>query len=107
MNTLADNALFEAFICGRNQMTRVDVERAHRDLGWEAVAPNASEPQPAQSPPAAVDPVLQQTLSELDPELASMFKAMPDTGAPPTPTMGPPKTEEPEPEDLLVELIED
>jgi type II secretory pathway predicted ATPase ExeA len=107
MNTLADNALFEAFLCGRNQMTRVDVERAHRDLGWEAVAPNAPEPQPAQSPPAAVDPVLQQTLSELDPELAAMFKAMPDAGASPTPTMGPPKTEEPEPEDLLVELIED
>ena len=33
MNTLADNALFEAFLCGRPKMTRTDVERACRDLG--------------------------------------------------------------------------
>ncbi len=33
MNTLADNALFEAFLCGRPKMTRTDVERAQRDLG--------------------------------------------------------------------------
>jgi len=107
MNTLADNALFEAFLCGRNQMTRVDVERAHRDLGWAAVAPNASEVKPAGSPPIAADPVLQQTLNELDPELAAMFKAAPAAGNPAMPALGPPKFEESEPEDLLVELIED
>ncbi|HEX9814567.1 MAG TPA: AAA family ATPase [Myxococcota bacterium] len=112
MNTLADNALFEAFICGRNQMTRVDVERAHRDLGWEAVAPNTCVPaaparHPAQSPPVVTDPVLQQTLSELDPELAAMFKAAPAAGAAPIPRTGPPKIDEAEPEDLLVELIEE
>jgi type II secretory pathway predicted ATPase ExeA len=112
MNTLADNALFEAFICGRNQMTRVDVERAHRDLGWAGVAPttatpNAPVPEVPQSPPVAADPVLQQTLNELDPELAAMFKTGPVAGGPPLPTTGPPKTEESEPEDLLVELIED
>jgi type II secretory pathway predicted ATPase ExeA len=112
MNTLADNALFEAFICGRNQMTRVDVERAHRDLGWAGVAsntatPNAPAPEVPKSPPVTADPVLQQTLNELDPELAAMFKAGPVAGGPPPPTTGPPKTEEPEPEDLLVELIED
>jgi len=122
MNTLADNALFEAFICGRSQMTRVDVERAHRDLGWTNVAPSAPASRPAQSvrsapsaqplqpaaaPADAADPVLQQTLSELDPELAAMFRPMAGGSAPQRPTMGPPKSEEPEPEDLLVELIED
>ncbi len=112
MNTLADNALFEAFLCGRNQMTRVDVERAHRDLGWARVAPSSAAPnEPAterpQTPPVAEDPVLQQTLNELDPELAAMFKAAPSAGGSPLPTAGPPKIEEPEPEDLLVELIED
>jgi hypothetical protein len=112
MNTLADNALFEAFLCGRNQMTRVDVERAHRDLGWAGVtpnttAPNAPVPEVPQSQPVNADPVLQQTLNELDPELAAMFKARPVAEGPPLPTTGPPKVEEPEPEDLLVELIED
>jgi hypothetical protein len=112
MNTLADNALFEAFICGRNQMTRVDVERAHRDLGWAGVAPNttaptAPVPEVPQSQPVNADPVLQQTLNELDPELAAMFRAGPVAEGSPLPTTGPPKVEEPEPEDLLVELIED
>jgi len=117
MNTLADNALFEAFICGRNQMTRIDVERAHSDLGWAGGAPstdtpttassNAPVPEVPQSPPPAADPVLQQTLNELDPELVSMFQAGPVAGGPPLPNTGPPKTEEPEPEDLLIELIED
>jgi type II secretory pathway predicted ATPase ExeA len=49
MNTLADNALFEAFLCGRGKMTRTDVERAYRDLGFEALDAGrpASEPDPA------------------------------------------------------------
>jgi hypothetical protein len=122
MNTLADNALFEAFICGRNQMTRVDVERAHRDLGWAAVASDASAPNPpelptpepqvsAANPPklptVSADPVLQETLDELDPELAVMFKTAQAAGGSPPPIAGPPKVEESEPEDLLVELVED
>jgi type II secretory pathway predicted ATPase ExeA len=122
MNTLADNALFEAFICGRNQMTRVDVERAHRDLGWAPVAssasapsspelptapPGVSAPNSPQSPTVAADPVLQQTLDELDPDLAAMFKAEPAAGGSPPSITGPPKVEEAEPEDLLVELVED
>jgi hypothetical protein len=122
MNTLADNALFEAFICGRSQMTRVDVERAHRDLGWAAVpasasvpnspesptvAPSASVPNPPESPAVAADPVLQQTLDELDPELAGMFETAQAAGGSPLPITGPPKVEEAEPEDLLVELVED
>jgi hypothetical protein len=40
MNRLADNALFEAFLCGRRVVSRADVERAHRDLGFSV----ASEP---------------------------------------------------------------
>ncbi len=122
MNTLADNALFEAFICGRNQMTRVDVERAHRDLGWAVVAPDASAlnppelptavpgvpvPNPSESPTASADPVLQKTLDELDPELAGMFETAQAAGGSPPPITGPPKTEGSEPEDLLVELVED
>ena len=122
MNTLADNALFEAFICGRNQMTRGDVERAHRDLGWAAVAPEASAPNPSEMPTAApevpvpnppesptvsADPVLQKTLDELDPELAAICETAQAAGGSPPPIAGPPKVEEFEPEDLLVELVED
>jgi general secretion pathway protein A len=35
INTLADNALYEAFLAGRSQVLGSDVERAHDDLGWE------------------------------------------------------------------------
>jgi hypothetical protein len=116
MNTLADNALFEAFLCGRSAMTQVDVERAHRDLGWnktagQSAATQSTETTPAPEPSAtpamdeakeaAANPELQATLDELDSELASVFSA---TEAP---SEGPPKDEEPEPADLLVELVED
>ena len=107
MNTLADNALFEAFICGRNQMTRVDVERAHRDLGWAAVAPGAQVPNTPELPATPADPALQQTLNQLDPELAAICKTAQVVGGSPQPITGPPKVEEAEPEDLLVELIKD
>ena len=54
MNTLADNALFEAFLCGRPKMTRTDVERASRDLGvaetGAASAAAAREPRPEPAP---------------------------------------------------------
>jgi type II secretory pathway predicted ATPase ExeA len=107
MNTLADNALFEAFICGRNQMTRVDVERAHRDLGWATEAQGACVPSAPELPATPADPALQQTLNELDPELAAIYKTAQVAGGPPQPISGPPKVEEAEPEDLLVELIKD
>jgi type II secretory pathway predicted ATPase ExeA len=72
MNTLADNALFEAFLCGRSYVTRTDVELARRDLGWEAALMPAEAPavlpvaEPttapvvaaAAAPAAAADPVL-------------------------------------------------
>jgi type II secretory pathway predicted ATPase ExeA len=107
MNTLADNALFEAFLCGRSQMTRVDVERAHRDIGWAAVAQDAPVPNSQEVPTVAAGPVLQGTLDELDPELAVMLETAQPAGGSPLPITGPPKAEEAEPEDLLVELIED
>ncbi len=118
INTLADNALFEAFLCGRNRMTRIDVERAHRDLGWAAVVSGAGAgaSSRAGSPIEAADPELQQTLSELDPELASMVKSARLAGSAPIPrfssspasaSAGPPKFDDDEPEDLLVELLDD
>jgi type II secretory pathway predicted ATPase ExeA len=144
MNTLADNAMFEAFLCGRAQLTRVDVERAHRDLGW-SVAPTASE---ASTPPlpltelapasvakgsgeiitgmltdsgvdagdgfAGAPPLnpLQETLDELDSELAAVFEHPPRTLGEPLGSafgaeIGPPKDGDSEPEDLLVELVDD
>jgi len=134
MNTLADNALFEAFLCGRHGVTAKDVERAHCDLGWEspaapASAAPASTPAASGSPQPLADDPLPTSLEDLDSELEAVFEpaqTAPNTGAPvdPTapeaigsyanaapaphvPTEGPPK-DEPEPiEDLLVELIED
>jgi len=137
MNTLADNALFEAFLCGRHGVTAKDVERAHGDLGWEppAALPTpapASTPAPLAAPesprPALEDP-LPTSLEDLDSELEAVFEptpVTPDAAAPVDPTSpeaiasfadaapapfvpreGPPK-DEPEPvEDLLVELLED
>jgi len=43
MNTLADNALFEAFLCGRTRMGADDVERVHQDLGWH-LPPESGQP---------------------------------------------------------------
>jgi hypothetical protein len=69
--------------------------------------PEVSAANSPESPTVAADPVLQQTLDELDPELAVMFKTAPVAGGSPPPIAGPPKVEESEPEDLLVELVED
>ena len=111
MNTLADNALFEAFLCGRSQMNRVDVERAHRDLGW---ATAGSEPTDASSEtPTTADSAadaeddLRETLDQLDSQLTTMFEPAPAAADPSAANLGPPKIEDVEPEDLLVELIED
>ena len=54
MNTLADNALFEAFLCGRTRMGVADVERVHADLGWDMPPAGAAAPTAplAAAPPA-------------------------------------------------------
>lgn len=119
INTLADNALFEAFLCGRQQVTSTDVERACRDLGWEAGA-GAPEAGGQVFPEA---PSLEGSLSDLDSELEAVFEpttaeseVVAVTEAPPAPMRvgataarpavpdrGPPK--EDEDEDLFVELL--
>jgi type II secretory pathway predicted ATPase ExeA len=136
MNTLADNALFEAFLCGRSQVAPADVERAHRDLGWDGVVARDAthaEPSLAQSTPSAasVEDRLDDTLGQLDTELAAVFEpsvspepelvSVADSVVPPAeinvetgpsflPEEGPPKLEDDESdeiEDLLVELVDD
>ncbi len=100
MNRLADNALFEAFLCGRGRATRADVERAHRDLGFDPVpqaparAPACEESAPrdswragAESPPeetdaeplpAELDPFAadDDSLGDLDSELEAIFEGV-------------------------------
>jgi general secretion pathway protein A len=51
LNTLADNALFEAFLEGRKQVARSDVDRAYADLGWGALIPDAGSPAVARVSP--------------------------------------------------------
>jgi type II secretory pathway predicted ATPase ExeA len=152
MNTLADNALFEAFLCGRPQVSRPDVECAHRSLGWEQpeqspAAPPAPAPQarsapampaaappevsfapamaaeappppsapatPTPAPPQPSAPAELEVLDPLESELEAVFEVASSehsfSGSPPAsthlPMDGPPK--EDEPEDLLIELLED
>jgi type II secretory pathway predicted ATPase ExeA len=60
MNTLADNALFEAYLAGRRSVSIPDVELAAADLGWspsDALAPydvaSSGEPSPSRTRDAA------------------------------------------------------
>jgi type II secretory pathway predicted ATPase ExeA len=100
MNRLADNALFEAFLCGRGRATCADVECAHRNLGFDApprkpsreAAPGESAaPDPwqarADSPPEAADvePLgaeldpfadADDSLGDLDSELEAIFEGV-------------------------------
>jgi len=126
MNTLADNALFEAFLCGRTAVSPVDVERAHRDLGWDAgVAAQAAAPDRDASPrrsaiSARPAPAAEEPLDALDSELEAVFEPAASAGRAPfggfddrparasiVPEQGPPKQEDDEPIDLLVELLDD
>ncbi|MDH3519761.1 MAG: AAA family ATPase [Myxococcales bacterium] len=68
INTLADNALFEAFLEGRSQITRSDVERAHAHLGWGALGatPRARVGMPARPAAAAAS-------ADLDSALEAVF----------------------------------
>ena len=65
MNTLADNALFEAFLCGRAKMTRTDVERACRDLGLGAPEAGAA-PEAPQAVEESFDDVIAEANQEED-----------------------------------------
>jgi general secretion pathway protein A len=81
MNTLADNALYEAFLAGRAQVTRSEVERAAASLGWaetpvapETPAPSAPRSAPAPAPARSVAEVMSP---ELDGELEAAFEPAP------------------------------
>ena len=97
INALADNALYEALLAGHSQLTRSDVERAHRDLGWgetglvpimEPVARIPRRPSSAQA--ERTDPLMLDAgdidiappAAGLDPELDAVFEP-PTRSAPP------------------------
>jgi type II secretory pathway predicted ATPase ExeA len=114
MNTLADNALFEAFLCGRSRVSRVDIERVHRDLGWCAASTAARGPEAGSANAegrAVHEPAVlteEEGILSLAEETAPIGAAgYPESVSPAPPRGGPPKTEEDEVEDLLVELVED
>jgi len=120
MNTLADNALFEAFLCGRSAVTATDVVRAHRDLSWDvesgtrAAPPARREPTPPRAQAAVTAPVLRDgpkaALEAFDSDLDMAFTPPAEAeatvlfDAPQLPDSGPPKDEE---EDLFAELLDD
>jgi hypothetical protein len=65
LHRLADNALFEAFLCGRRRVTRGDVERAHRDLGFAGAAESRRE---APAPPALAEAAEWRTGTPTEPD---------------------------------------
>jgi type II secretory pathway predicted ATPase ExeA len=75
MNTLADNALFEAFLCGRTRLSAADVERVHHDLGWDMPpAEDGAVPAPRAAPvpapaAAATAPAATEPMPSAEPEL--------------------------------------
>lgn len=106
INTLADNALFEAFLCGRKRVSSIDIERVYADLGWE-LSPQllGAAPEPPQFnetlQPAAGDPGGHRPQAEVTSRVGQNSTS---DGA----LTGPPKLEELEADDeLLVELIDD
>jgi general secretion pathway protein A len=84
INALADNALYEAWLAGHTQLTRSDVERAHRDLGWSATAAALPEPvaraprRPTSAQAERTDPLMlvagDLDAPSLDPELDAVFE---------------------------------
>lgn len=108
MNVLADNALYEAWIAGRAQVARSDVERAFADLGWAGIGGAAStagapepRPVPAPAPRARAGRPIAETTSpdiespgSLDSELDAVF----------TPAAGPPRRAAPEPRTQVMDF---
>ena len=125
MNTLADNALFGAFLGGRDRVSDADVERAHEDLGWTAagsgesadaspifVDESESTLEVAAPPPVEMDATILLTeaheagnggMNDLDAELDAVFAATGRTGVP---GLGPLKDGDDE-QDLVATLLED
>jgi type II secretory pathway predicted ATPase ExeA len=69
LNTLADNALFEAYLAGRPVMDPSDVERAAADLGIGS-DPGTTFSQPSAAAPPAM-PIAQPTVAEVAPSSPS------------------------------------
>jgi hypothetical protein len=79
LNTVADNALFEAHLAGRDRVTPEDVERAARELGLGEATAEA---------PAAVAPAPSRAAREV-PVRARAGSAEPARSAPPRPQAAP------------------
>jgi general secretion pathway protein A len=82
MNTLADNALFEAYLAGRTQVTRSEVERAAAALGWSepaapAVETPAAPPARTSAPAPTRAAMAEVTNPDLDTELEAAFEPAP------------------------------
>ncbi|HEX5064542.1 MAG TPA: AAA family ATPase [Myxococcota bacterium] len=80
MNTLADNALYEAYLAGRTQVTRGEVERAAAALGWSETPAAPEKPAPAPAPRAsapAARSIAETTNPDLDAELEASFEPAP------------------------------
>jgi type II secretory pathway predicted ATPase ExeA len=85
MNTLADNALYEAYLAGRTQVTRGEVERAGAALGWSELpdAASTSGAMPAARPSAAPSRgAPEPTNPDLDAELEAAFEPAPQRPTP-------------------------
>jgi len=125
MNTLTDNALFEAYRAERPRITKADVERVCAALSWayissegqtENVATKEGEGESAAEPLVALEAVYTEldaefeavfesaTILEPEPENRSLKRS---AGLREVPIDGPPKEPEEEVEDLLVELMDD
>ena len=109
MNALADNALFEAFLCGRERVSREDVIRAHRDLGWDQCAPIGVLGREVGTVDGAELTVLEAGTGNLDADLDAVFSTTgsqdpADLAATSQAGLGaPPKDED----DLFVELLDE
>ena len=78
INALADNALYEAWLARRPQVTRSDVERAHADLGWVERghgAHLARRTSPIQA--ERTNPMAFEVSDVSDPELDAVFEPRP------------------------------
>jgi type II secretory pathway predicted ATPase ExeA len=83
LNTLADNALFEAYLAGRHAIDPSDVERAAADLGIHREAPESGESRAMSTPPIvaasrnAASPALQGAPAARPPAIASAPRMAP------------------------------
>lgn len=85
LNTLADNALYEAYLAGRTELTRSDVDRAFAELGWASARQGAPARKPSaasarRAPPAQAEtpsPDAHAAGDALDSELEAVFEPSP------------------------------